>query len=66
MTVEQIIADCEEHKIALTISHLPMIYKDTGRQWCARIGSLRNMRMAPTFEAAVLAAWAAYTNAEGK
>lgn len=62
MTIEQIVADCDEHDIHITIGRVP----GTGvNKWCARIGTdLRNMRLKPTFAEAVYAAWLAYTGAE--
>jgi hypothetical protein len=62
MTPAQIIADCDEHDLHITIGRVP----GTGaNKWAVRIGlDLRKMRLAATFDAAVLAAWAAYTNSE--
>lgn len=62
MTTSQIIADCDEHDLHITIGRIP----GTGaKKWCVRIGTdLRKMRLAETYEAAMLAAWAAYTGAE--
>lgn len=61
MTVEQILRDIDEHD--LSCSFIKLRY---GGRWSGSIGAVENMRLADTFEAAVLAAWAAYTNAEGK
>lgn len=62
MTIEQIISDCDEHDIHITIGRVP----GTGvNKWAVRIGTdLRNMRLKPTFAEAVYAAWLAYTGAE--
>lgn len=63
MTTSQIIADCDEHDLHISIARVPG--QGAGREWACRIGSnLRDMRMASTYEAAVLAAWAAYTGSE--
>lgn len=62
MTTSQIIADCDEHDLHITIGRIP----GSGvKMWAVRIGTdLRKMRLASTYEAAMLAAWAAYTNSE--
>jgi hypothetical protein len=62
MTVERIIADCDEHDIHFTAGRIP----GTGaNKWAVRIGTnLRHMRLKPTFAEAVYAAWLAYTGAE--
>lgn len=59
MTVQQIIADIDAHNLSASFAKLGG--NDPSGKWAGRIGDLRNMRLAPTFEAAVLAAWAAYT-----
>lgn len=62
MTPSKILADCESRGIAFSARYMPEL---PGNRWFARVGGVENMRPADTFEAAVLAAWVAYTNAEG-
>ena len=62
MTVDQILRDIDEHGLSFGCNRL----NENGREqvWYARVGDYKNARRGATFEAAVLAAWAAYTNAE--
>lgn len=65
MTVDQIFRDIDEHGLSCSFARVA-VHGSQGKVWSGRIGELRNMRLAATFEAAVIAAWAAYTNAEAK
>lgn len=63
MAVDQILRDIDEHGLSFGCNRLAE--ERTEYLWYVRIGSdYNNARRGPTFEAAVLAAWAAYTNAE--
>ena len=63
MTIEQIVADCDEHNLHFSAARVPGQGEE--RTWACRIGTdLRNMRLKPTYAEAVYSAWLAYTGAE--
>lgn len=63
MTIDQIVADCDEHNLHFSVARVPG--QGEGRAWACRIGTdLCNMRLKPTYAEAVYAAWLAYTGAE--